>query len=52
VEVKKGTRGGIWKAERGIHNGASLGNTRPGQRNISRSRYIKLCNRGSVVDKV
>ena len=48
----KGTEGGIQKAERGIHDRASLGNTRLRQRNVSGSRCIKLCNRRSVVDKV
>ena len=50
--MEKGTRGGIQKVERDIHNGADLGNTRPGQRNEGRSRHIRLCNRGGVVDKV
>jgi len=48
----KGTRGSIQEVERGIYNRASLGNTRPGQRNESKSKYVRLCNRGSVVDKV
>ena len=48
----KGIRKDIQKAKRGIHNRASLGNTRPRQRNASRSRCIRLCNKRSVVDKV
>jgi len=48
----KGTRRGIWKVKRGIYNKAGLGNTRPKQRNESRSRCIRLYNKGSVVDKV
>ena len=52
MEIRKGTRGGIQKAERGIYNRAGLGNTRLKQRNASRSRYIGLCNKGSVVNKV
>ena len=50
--MEEGTREGIQKIKKGIHNRAGLGNTRPGQRNASRSRHIKLCNRRSVVDKV
>jgi len=52
VEIRKGTRGDIQKAERGIYNRAGLGNTRLKQRNASRSRYIELCNRRGIVDKV
>jgi len=52
VKIGEGIGGGIQKIERGIHNRASLGNTRPRQRNASRSRYARLHNRGSVVDKV
>ena len=42
----------IYKTERGIYNRTSLGNTRPKQRNMSRSRCIGLHNRRSIVDKV
>jgi len=52
VEIGEGTEGGIWKIERGIHNRASFGNTRPRQENTSRSRCIGLYNRRSIVDKV
>ena len=48
----KGIRKDIQKAKRGIHNRAGLGNTRPRQRNMSRSRCVRLYNRRSVVDKV
>ena len=52
MEIEKETRESIWKVERSIHNGASLGNTRPGQRNESRSKYVRLYNREGVVNKV
>ena len=42
----------IYKTERGIYDKTSLGNTRPEQRNMSRSRYVGLHNRRSIVDKV
>ena len=50
--MEKGIGEGVQKIKRDIHNKASLGNTRPGQRNASKSRYIRLCNRRSVIDKV
>jgi len=42
----------IYKTERGIYDRTSLGNTRPKQRNMSRSRCIGLHNKRSIVDKV
>jgi len=50
--MKEKTGGGIRKTERNIHNRASLDNTRPGQKNVSRSKHIRLRNRRSIVNKV
>ena len=52
MEIEKGTRKDIQKTKKDIHNRTGLGNTRPGQRNKSRSRCIRLYNRRSVVNKV
>ena len=52
MEIEEGTGGGIQKIEKDIHGRAGLGNIRPGQRNMSRSRCIGLHTRGSVVNKV
>ena len=45
------TAEGIWRVAE-VYNKASLSNTRLGQRNKSRSGYIGLCYRRSVVSKV
>ena len=41
MEMEERTRRGVWKIERGIHNRASLGNTRPGQRNVGSNSMSK-----------
>ena len=43
---------GIQKIKKSIYNKTGLGNTRPGQGDVSRSRCIGLCNRWSAVNKV
>ena len=52
MEVGRGIEEDIWKAERSFHDRTSPDNTRPGQENASGSRYIRLCNGGSIVDKI
>jgi len=48
----KETGRGVQKIEKSIYNRTSLGSTRPGQEDMSRSRCVGLCNRESAVDKV
>ena len=52
MEIEERTGGDIQKIEKDIHGRAGLGNIRPGQRNMSRSRCIGLHDRRSIVNKV
>ena len=42
----------IWSIEEEVYDRTSLGNTRLGQRNKSRDKYIRLCYRMSVINKM
>ena len=52
VEVGKEIEGCIPRDKRGIHIRTSTSNTQLRQKNKSRSRCVKLCNRRSINSKV
>ena len=52
MEIEEEIGKGIQKIEKSIYNRTGSGNTRSGQGDTSRSRCVRLCNRGSAVNKV
>jgi len=48
----EGTGESIQKTKKGIYNRTSVGGTRPGQEDVSRSRCIRLYDKRSAIDKI
>ena len=52
VELGRKIAKSIWKVEREIYNGTSFGNTKLGQKNKSRSEYVRFYYKRNIVNKV
>ena len=52
MELGRETVESVQRIERKVHNKASLGHTKLRQRNESRGRCIRFCDRRSVINEV
>jgi len=52
VELRRGIERGIQKVKKGIYNKTSTSSAWLRQEDESGNKYIRVCNRRSVIDKV